>query len=250
MIVFDLDGCLSDDRFRRHHLTGQDFEAYHRLLENDLPMNEHVVDFACQQDVPIIIITARPEAYRAATNRWLRRWFPDLVAVDLYMRPLGENAPSPVLKARLLSAAMGPSSYNRKVWMAFDDREDVLRAYRDVCGVASAALHKLDDTGNVPLPRSPGGDRAAQILNEMAATMEERNKVYKDNWRQVPELVKVLWPDGVPSELVSLPQWHLFELILVKLTRFANADLQHPDSIHDTGVYSAIIESIIEEQSS
>jgi len=42
-------------------------------------------------------------------------------------------------------------------------------------------------------------------------------------------------------------RWHLFELLIVKLTRFANQSFGHQDSIHDAAIYAAMIESITEE---
>jgi hypothetical protein len=92
------------------------------------------------------------------------------------------------------------------------------------------------------LPQPVG---AAEILENMAVTFRERNAVYGDNYLMISKLVKVLFPDGVPPGLVEQDQWHLFELILVKLSRFAISNLAHVDSIHDTGVYSAMIEAII-----
>lgn len=85
----------------------------------------------------------------------------------------------------------------------------------------------------------------ADICDEMAKTFRERNAVYGDNYKMVAKLVAVLWPNGVPSELVVTHQWHLFELILVKLSRFAISDLSHVDSIHDSAVYGAMIEMIL-----
>lgn len=89
---------------------------------------------------------------------------------------------------------------------------------------------------------------AGTILDEMADTFRQRNAVYGDNYKMVGKLMAVLFPNGVPPELVVTDQWHLFELKLVKLSRFAISNLTHQDSIHDDGVYSAMIESIILEQ--
>jgi hypothetical protein len=43
-------------------------------------------------------------------------------------------------------------------------------------------------------------------------------------------------------------KWHLFELMVVKLTRFANSGLTHQDSIHDLAVYAAMVESIVNQE--
>ena len=90
--------------------------------------------------------------------------------------------------------------------------------------------------------------RADQILEQMASTYKERNAIYGDNFRMVGKIMAILFPLGVPGEILHSDQFHLFELKLVKLTRFAISGLRHKDSIHDDGVYSAMIEAIIEEQ--
>lgn len=86
------------------------------------------------------------------------------------------------------------------------------------------------------------------ILDEMADTFRQRNAVYGDNYRMVGRMMAVLFPKGVPPEVLHSDQFHLFELKLVKLSRFAISGLTHQDSIHDDGVYSAMIESIVIEQ--
>ena len=91
---------------------------------------------------------------------------------------------------------------------------------------------------------------AGDVLSEMAETFAERNEVYRDNYKMIPKLVKVLFPGGVPPELVLTPHWHLFEIKLVKLARFAATGLTHIDSIHDDAIYSAMIEAILTNQES
>lgn len=88
----------------------------------------------------------------------------------------------------------------------------------------------------------------ADLLAKMADTYRERNAVYGDNWRTVGQVMISLFPDGIRLETAkSFNEWHLFELIVVKLTRFANSKLTHADSIHDIAVYAAMIEAAIKE---
>lgn len=89
---------------------------------------------------------------------------------------------------------------------------------------------------------------AADILESMAITYRERSAVYGANFEMVGKLMAVLFPDGVPPEVLHSTQFHLFELKLVKLSRFAVSRLTHLDSIHDDGVYSAIIESVLRKE--
>lgn len=98
-----------------------------------------------------------------------------------------------------------------------------------------------------PADAAPQVRTAADVLADMAHTYRERNAVYGNNYLMVSQLVKVLFPNGVPSELVVTDHWHLFELKLVKLSRFAISNLTHVDSIHDDAVYSAMIEAILNQ---
>jgi len=93
------------------------------------------------------------------------------------------------------------------------------------------------------LPKNP-----ADILADMADTYRERNTVYGDNYKRVGPIMGILFPDGVPPELLASDQFHLFELIIVKLSRFAISGLTHQDSIHDSAVYAAMIDAIVQEQ--
>ena len=87
---------------------------------------------------------------------------------------------------------------------------------------------------------------ATSILDEMAKTYAERKTVYGENYLKVGTVMTALYPDGVQLKTVEdFTKWHLFELIIVKLTRFVNSDLKHVDSIHDTAVYAAMLEATI-----
>jgi hypothetical protein len=89
----------------------------------------------------------------------------------------------------------------------------------------------------------------AQVLHDMAETYEERNKVYGDNYKRVGAVMTAMFPDGVQLKTEEdFNRWHLFELKIVKLTRFANSGLLHKDSIHDDAVYSAMVESLIHDK--
>lgn len=98
-----------------------------------------------------------------------------------------------------------------------------------------------DAAASQPVPKGT----AADVLAAAAATFRERNAVYGSNYRMVGPMMAVLFPDGVPSELVTHHSFHLFELMLVKLSRFAISGLSHQDSVRDLAVYAAMIESII-----
>ncbi len=60
----------------------------------------------------------------------------------------------------------------------------------------------------------------------------------------------LMFPKGVILKTADdFNRWHLFELKIVKLTRFVNSGLTHKDSIHDDAIYSAMVESLINDDS-
>ena len=88
----------------------------------------------------------------------------------------------------------------------------------------------------------------AEILTEMADTFRARNAIYSDNYKNVGAVLIAMFPNGVQLKTQEdFTRWHLFELLIVKLTRFANSGLTHKDSIHDGTVYGAMVESLIQE---
>ncbi len=90
---------------------------------------------------------------------------------------------------------------------------------------------------------------ADAVLIEMAETYRERNAIYGDNFRTVGPVMNLLHPKGVTLNTVEDHElFHLWSLVIVKLTRFANSDLKHVDSAHDAAVYLAMIEAILNER--
>ena len=87
-----------------------------------------------------------------------------------------------------------------------------------------------------------------QILEQMAATFRQKNGAYGANYLMVGPIMTILFPNGVTLKTPEdFTKWHLVELIVIKLTRFACTNLDHHDSVHDMGVYAAMIESLLPE---
>lgn len=90
--------------------------------------------------------------------------------------------------------------------------------------------------------------KAGTILEMAAQTYKERNAVYGDNYKRVGKAMQALFPNGVVlNGEASFNRWHILELIVVKLSRYAVAMERggsHQDSLRDMAVYSAILEEI------
>lgn len=233
--IVDLDGTISDDRHRAH-LKG-DWDAYNALCESDPVMNRYIIDDNLAAGRTIVILTARPQNYNAITRAWLNKHWPgDAEHFWVVMRPEGDRRSSPELKVERFEHHALRWEDVREVW---DDR-------KDVCRVIAAKLEEYGNEnfmfGHVSYPPEASPSGVPAILRAMAATFEERNAVYGSNYLTVAPTIKALFPAGVPSELVTTNRWHLFELLVVKLSRFAVSELTHVDSIHDAAVYAAMIE--------
>ena len=223
--VFDLDGCLSDDRHRRHLLRAGKYADYHALLGTDQPMNYDLWDRAQRR----MVITTRPEQYRNSTVGWLRRHFRG--DFDLLMRPAGDARGSPELKVDLLRdvASLDPEDVD----VCYDDREDVVLAYRDA-------------GYNARLLTAPSG--VPEILEQMAATFRERDTQYGQTYLRFGEVCAGAFPNGI--ELKSAEEFARFGVVVQcfgKLLRYVAQPTGHKDSAHDLAVYAAILESLTKE---
>lgn len=108
-----------------------------------------------------------------------------------------------------------------------------------------SAVHTANCRCTISEPKPLKVTTAADILGEAADTFRERNAVYKDNAGKVGEVMEILFPNGVRLKTEADHKfYHLFELLIVKLTRFTNSGLHHEDSIHDLMVYAAMLEAI------
>lgn len=89
---------------------------------------------------------------------------------------------------------------------------------------------------------------AGVLLREASDLYSERNAIYGSNYKRVGAAVAALFPDGVKLDSEeAFNRWHIFELIVVKLSRWAVAVERggsHKDSLKDLAVYAAILEEI------
>jgi hypothetical protein len=95
------------------------------------------------------------------------------------------------------------------------------------------------------------GKTVPELMRAAAATYEERNKLYGDNYKKFGGVMLALFPDG-PPDLVTKMDWNRFGVffqIASKVTRYAEnlTTGGHRDSAHDISVYGAMLEELTEE---
>jgi hypothetical protein len=264
-VIFDLDNCLADDEWRLKFIrwsqtdTDKRYADYHINCGADKPGNLHLLAAYRNPHHGIVFMTARPCMVESHTRAWIENVL--LLPREHYtllMRNDGDRRSSVDVKAEQLRHLLDPNcNYGPKsaddILCAYDDRQDICDMYKANGIVAHCvALHnQCAVTPPMRLNHKPWEvpmTGAAAVLMEGAKTFAERNAVYGSNYKMVAPLMRTLFPQGVPSELVVTDQFHLFELMLVKLSRFAISNLTHQDSVHDLMVYAAMVESIIKEQ--
>lgn len=98
------------------------------------------------------------------------------------------------------------------------------------------------------IKKAEPGQSVPDILRAAADTYEERNKVYKDNYKRIGAMLEALFPEGVHLRSADdFARWQLFTLKVEKISRLATSGLTHKDSAHDDIVYSAMVQSTITE---
>lgn len=89
--------------------------------------------------------------------------------------------------------------------------------------------------------------KAAKTLRRMAKLYKERGKLYGHNYAKVGPVMVALHPNGIILETEADHEFfHLYSLLIVKLTRFATSNCTHHDSIKDLCVYGAMLTAILE----
>ena len=131
LVVFDLDGVISDASHRQHFLRGgrQDWEGFFTGAAHDTPLEVGLALAASvADDHAVAILTARPNYIADITRRWLAA---HQVRHDLLiLRPRagrGSRGPSADFKSHELSR-LRAAGYH--IALAIDDDERIIDMYR------------------------------------------------------------------------------------------------------------------------
>jgi len=125
IIVFDIDGVLSDGRHREHYLESspKDWVSFLAMLADDAPIKagiDHLLQMLPLK--PCVLLSGRPEHTRTATTAWLQT--NGVSGVPLYLRPNRDYRAASVFKLEVLAGLGGP----QEVGLVIDDDERVAAA--------------------------------------------------------------------------------------------------------------------------
>lgn len=130
---------------------------------------------------------------------------------------------------------------------------DTISSASSIPVIEIAGLETLEEGLSVPfekksVPEFLGLPYASQLLLNASNLYAERNAVYKDNFRMVGKIMEAMFPGSRPNlnSAADYNRWHLFELAIVKLTRYATAFNEggHADSLDDMIVYLAMVAAL------
>lgn len=131
-VIFDVDGTLCDVRSVRHHVRPavgkkRNFHGFH-MDSLYCPPNKQVVDFLMEckdNDLKVIIVTARDEKYRGLTEKWLE--LNNIPYDGIFVRNYGDTRPDYEAKKEILADVR--KFYNPV--HAVDDNPQVLQLWKE-----------------------------------------------------------------------------------------------------------------------
>jgi predicted kinase len=157
-IVVDLDGTLVDVRPIRHFVRGKyrNFDMFHRSSAFCEP-NPEVLDMvkdAEKYGIPIIIVSARQEAYREVSEDWLNRYGVNFS--NMYLRPQEDSRPDYLVKHDILKniredynvlRAIDDNPNVRDVWLSNGIETTIVPGFEDseVAEIGETSVIKIDN---------------------------------------------------------------------------------------------------------
>lgn len=139
LALLDIDGCVLNIEARLHHWHNGDYTSFWEGWETDEPIPQGVYFYKQlieDPEVHAVFSTARDEAVRHITMIQLRQLFGASASFDLWMRPPGfpKTNDSDV---ELKTGAITRNGYSpNDIFIAFDDRNIIVEAYRKLGIVA------------------------------------------------------------------------------------------------------------------
>lgn len=146
IIILDIDNCIADDSWRIPQIRWEvedpffRYHDYHSLGAFDMAHNH---DLYVNNRMDIVILTARPIIYRAATEEWLKRH--GVGYEVLMMRDMDDHDPSVKLKQKQLQALFDTQGVKPEhIAAAYDDRPEIVAMYA-ILGIPSEvrAIHNV-----------------------------------------------------------------------------------------------------------
>lgn len=130
LVVFDIDGTLSDPTHRIHYLENapKNWDAFYGDMHLDIVHDDIVslLRLFYDQEYTVVLASGRPDNYKTKTIDWLNNW--DIPFDDIFMRTAGDFRGDDIVKVELLNQ-IREQYWDPYMW--FDDRDRVVQAIRN-----------------------------------------------------------------------------------------------------------------------
>lgn len=135
VIICDLDGTLCDIKHRLHFVKGEgkkDWKGFFEGIAGDSPRDDVIakidIELLRNEDCKVIFVSARPEAYRKETEKWMREHTPyGAENLILIMRQNGDSRVDTEVKSDIYDKYLK----NTNIVKIFDDRPSVIRMWKE-----------------------------------------------------------------------------------------------------------------------
>ena len=126
IVIADLDGTISDYSHRIKLYKERDYDSFNKAGKDDKPIENicNILRALDREETEIVIITARSDDNRPATQDWLR--LNDVPCDRLIMRPKDDNSSDAECKRKLFEEKINYSN----VWFVLEDRKSVVDMWR------------------------------------------------------------------------------------------------------------------------
>jgi phosphoglycolate phosphatase-like HAD superfamily hydrolase len=130
IVIFDLDGTLSNPENRTHFLLGakKDWRAFYKACGGDAPISNTVAIFKALKISKLCwVVTGREDTVKPETLQWFAEH--GIEPDNMLMRPEGDYRTDTVLKKELVTSGQIPFD---RILCVFEDRNSVVDMWREM----------------------------------------------------------------------------------------------------------------------
>lgn len=130
-VIVDLDGTICETEHRvQKFMRGKkkDWKGFYEAMDLDEPRHDVVkrVEEFMEMGFTILLVSGRPEEYRARTQKWFADKGLGFETLPLFMRKTGDFRPDTIIKKEILDEHIRDKY---EINCAIDDRPSVIRMW-------------------------------------------------------------------------------------------------------------------------
>ena len=136
IIILDMDGCISNDKWRRDKLLDKrntevsTWKEYFDLCPQDVPIPSTLFTLdLLKEHYDIVVSTGRPDSIKKETLEWLKTNC-EITPYAIFMRPQGVYSSNSITKSNNLDNIIESLEVHPSDITAFEDNTDAIDMYK------------------------------------------------------------------------------------------------------------------------